>query len=138
MVDKRVNEIAKKIMPLYVVEGLFLDMQNTQDNMAKMIVEALPQERESLRTELSTQINNVVSNFIPSQFEKPATTTAPCRLAVVRTRYHEDHHDDDARPEGENNAKRQNTSEHGTYSVVPTEEVSQELLKEISGEIDVA
>nr|GEU60325.1 hypothetical protein [Tanacetum cinerariifolium] len=36
MVDKRVNEIANKTMPLYVADGLLLDMQKTQDNMAKM------------------------------------------------------------------------------------------------------
>nr|GEY61049.1 hypothetical protein [Tanacetum cinerariifolium] len=30
---------------------------------------------------------------------------------------HEDHHDDDARPEGESSTKRQKTSKNGTYSV---------------------
>ncbi|GKE53322.1 hypothetical protein Tco_1488478, partial [Tanacetum coccineum] len=51
------------------------------------------------------------------KFEKPVTSAAPCQIAIVRTRDHEDHHDDDARPEGENSAKRQKTSGHGTYSV---------------------
>nr|GEV37637.1 hypothetical protein [Tanacetum cinerariifolium] len=35
------------------------------------------------------------------KFKKPATSTAPCRMVVVRTRDHEDHHNVDARPEGE-------------------------------------
>ncbi|GJT74148.1 integrase, catalytic region, zinc finger, CCHC-type containing protein [Tanacetum coccineum] len=124
MVDKRVNEIAKKTVPLYVAEGLLLDRQKTQDNMAKMIAEALHQVRVSLRAELSTQINNDVSNSIPSQylmmkddeklcnddlsiwrslkikFEKPTTPSTQCRMTAIRTRDHEDHHDDDARPKG--------------------------------------
>ncbi|GJW83235.1 hypothetical protein Tco_0156380 [Tanacetum coccineum] len=161
MVDKRVNEIAKKIVPLYVAKGLLLDRKKTQDNIAKMIVEALQQKRESIRAELSTQINNVIFNFIPShadsflrnyisnnihhvhptqaptssaqdlqyqlylmmkddeklrtddlsiwwllkiKFEKPATSAAPCRLAVVRTKDH--HDDDDACPEGKSSAKK--------------------------------
>nr|GEW10747.1 hypothetical protein [Tanacetum cinerariifolium] len=37
---------------------------------------------------------------LKTKFEKPATSIAPFRLATVRTRDHEDHHDDDARPEG--------------------------------------
>nr|GEV45011.1 hypothetical protein [Tanacetum cinerariifolium] len=65
--------------------------------MAKMIGEALQQERESLRVELSTQINNAVTNSISSN--------------------HEDHKDDDAHPKGKSSTKRQKTSEHGTYSV---------------------
>ncbi|GJR03439.1 hypothetical protein Tco_0526423 [Tanacetum coccineum] len=42
---------------------------------------------------------------------------APCQVIVVRTSDHEDHHDDDARPEGERSLKRQKTSEHDTYLV---------------------
>ncbi|GJV08274.1 hypothetical protein Tco_1345930, partial [Tanacetum coccineum] len=50
------------------------------------------------------------------KYEKSAPHVEPCRVAVVRTRDHKDHHDDDARPEGESSAKRQRTSEHGTYT----------------------
>ncbi|GKB67455.1 hypothetical protein Tco_0928867 [Tanacetum coccineum] len=41
MDDKRVNEIAKKTVPLYVAEGLLLDMKKTQTDLATMIVEAV-------------------------------------------------------------------------------------------------
>ncbi|GJU76128.1 hypothetical protein Tco_1273198 [Tanacetum coccineum] len=92
-------------------------------------------------------------------FEKPAPPVAPYRLTIVCTRDHEDHHDDDAHPEGESSAKRQRTSEYGTYIVgessfeqvinesnppgsdndeVPSKEVSPELLEEISREVDEA
>ncbi|GJV66433.1 hypothetical protein Tco_1477261 [Tanacetum coccineum] len=40
MVDERVNEIAKKTMPLYVAGGLLLDRQKIQTDMANMIAEA--------------------------------------------------------------------------------------------------
>nr|GEZ60877.1 hypothetical protein [Tanacetum cinerariifolium] len=44
MVGDRVNEIAKKTVPLYVVEGLLLDKQKTQANVATMIVEAVQKD----------------------------------------------------------------------------------------------
>nr|GEU94800.1 hypothetical protein [Tanacetum cinerariifolium] len=79
MVDERVNEIAKKTVPLLTMLSLTLSL-------------------------------NI-------KFEKPATPIAPCQIAAVRTKDHEDHLDDDARPEGKSSAKRQNTFEHGTYTV---------------------
>ncbi|GKC21928.1 hypothetical protein Tco_1024078 [Tanacetum coccineum] len=51
------------------------------------------------------------------KFEKPIPPVAPCRIIVVCTRDHEDHHDDDARLEGESSAKRQRMFDHRTYSV---------------------
>ncbi|GJX41157.1 hypothetical protein Tco_0256147 [Tanacetum coccineum] len=132
MVDKIVNKIAKKLVLLYVAEGLLLDRQTTHTDMDTLIAEDVLKERETLRVELSMQI----------KFEKPAPRVNPCRIAAVRTRDHEDHHDDDAHPKGESSAKRHKTSEHGTYSMdddqVPTEEVSPELLEEISGKVDEA
>ncbi|GKB81674.1 hypothetical protein Tco_0948569 [Tanacetum coccineum] len=126
MVDKRVKKIVKKLVPLYVAEVLLLDRQQTQTDIAALVAEAI-------------------------KFEKPAPPVAPCRLATIRTIDHEDHHDDDARPKGESNAKRQRMSEHGTYTVressseqvmdddeVPSKEVSPELLKEILREVDEA
>ncbi|GKC18436.1 hypothetical protein Tco_1020586 [Tanacetum coccineum] len=41
MVGDRVNEIAKKTTPLYVAEGLLLDKQKTQADVATMIAEAV-------------------------------------------------------------------------------------------------
>ncbi|GKC69816.1 hypothetical protein Tco_1115699 [Tanacetum coccineum] len=41
MVGDRVNEIAKKTTPLYVAEGLLLDKQKTQADVAVMIAEAV-------------------------------------------------------------------------------------------------
>nr|GEY43130.1 hypothetical protein [Tanacetum cinerariifolium] len=109
------------------------------------------------------------------KFEKITTATA-CRPSAIRPRDHEDYQDDDARPKGDNSAKRQKMFKHGTYSFgelsfgqvmkqepnlsglgtqeqldefdawmedaetnddeVPDDKVSQELLEEMSGEID--
>ncbi|GJT54607.1 hypothetical protein Tco_0989661 [Tanacetum coccineum] len=73
------------------------------------------------------------------KYEKYARHVEPYRVDAFRSRYHEDHQDDDARPEGESSAKRQRTFEHGMYTrgtdddEVPSEEVSPELLAEVSG-----
>ncbi|GJZ23629.1 hypothetical protein Tco_0561088 [Tanacetum coccineum] len=39
------------------------------------------------------------------------------KVAIVYTRDHEDHHDDNARPEGESSVKRQRTFEFGNYTI---------------------
>ncbi|GJW85210.1 probable aldo-keto reductase 2 [Tanacetum coccineum] len=76
MVVDRVNEIAKKTVPLY-------------------------KERENLRAEVTLQVNNAIANSIPPQvdtflrnymsnnilhikFDKPAPFVAPCRTAAIR------------------------------------------------------
>ncbi|GJR83437.1 hypothetical protein Tco_0154222 [Tanacetum coccineum] len=69
-----------------------------------MINEAIQKERENLRFEVTSQI----------KFEKIIIDTS-CRPFAILPRDHEDHQDNDAHPEGESNAKRQNTIEHGTY-----------------------
>ncbi|GJY82444.1 hypothetical protein Tco_0495820 [Tanacetum coccineum] len=71
-------------------------------------------------------------------------------VKLVKKFYH-----DDAHPEGENSAKRQKTSKHGTYvfresssgqtneskpddDELPTKKVSQELMEEMSQKVDEA
>ncbi|GJS04036.1 hypothetical protein Tco_0320544 [Tanacetum coccineum] len=61
------------------------DEQKTQSDVAAMIVETIQKERENLRDEVISQVNDVVANHIP--------------------------------PQGESSAKRQKTSEHGTYLI---------------------
>nr|GEU50421.1 copia protein [Tanacetum cinerariifolium] len=81
-----------------VMEESLTKMVDDPD-VAKMIANAIQQECENLRAEISLQINNAITNYIPSQ---------------VHLRDHNDPYDD-AHPEGENSAKRQKMSEHGTY-----------------------
>ncbi|GKD76909.1 hypothetical protein Tco_1339530 [Tanacetum coccineum] len=110
MVDDRVNELTKTQVPLYVAEGL------------KMIVDAIKKERENLQEEITSQINNAITNHIPSQVDSSVinymsgliASNTPCKSSAIRPRDQDDPHDN-AHPEGENSAKRHKTSEHGTY-----------------------
>ncbi|GJX53840.1 hypothetical protein Tco_0282209 [Tanacetum coccineum] len=85
MVDDRIKRLLKTHVPLY--------------------------ERENLRSEISSQINDAITNHIPSQVDSSVRNYIP---STVCSRDQYDPHDD-AHLEGENDAKRQKTSEHGTY-----------------------
>ncbi|GJY36359.1 hypothetical protein Tco_0421737 [Tanacetum coccineum] len=86
-----------------------------------------------------------ISLSLKIKFEGIIVATA-CRPSAILTRYHDDYQDDDDHPEGESSAKRQKTSECGTYSVedartddeISDDKISQELVEEMSREIDEA
>ncbi|GJY99199.1 hypothetical protein Tco_0516629 [Tanacetum coccineum] len=69
------------------------------------------QERENLRSEITLQINDAISNNMPSHVDSSVRNYIP---SVVRLRDQDDPRDD-AHPEGENSVKRQKTSEHGSF-----------------------
>nr|GEU57130.1 hypothetical protein [Tanacetum cinerariifolium] len=86
-------------------------------------------ERENLRFEISSQINDAISNHIRLQlqhddlpiwlalkykFERLHVATTPCRPSTIRPRY-QDNLYNDAHPKGVIDAKRQKTSEHGNF-----------------------
>ncbi|GJS37072.1 hypothetical protein Tco_0535454 [Tanacetum coccineum] len=114
-----------------------------QADVAKIIADAIQQDHKNLRVEITSQINNAITNHIPSQVDSSVrnymsdnpqlqhddlliwlalkikfkglhTSNTPCRSSAIRPRDQDDPHDD-APPEGENSAKRQKTSKHGTY-----------------------
>ncbi|GKD15268.1 hypothetical protein Tco_1199675 [Tanacetum coccineum] len=144
MVDDQVNELTKTQVLIYVAQGLIMERQQRQADVAKMIADAIQQERENLRAEISLQINNAISNHIPSQvdssvrnymsghilhlqqddlpiwlalkykFDRLHVSNTPCRPSIVLLRDQDDPHDD-AHPEGQNSIKRQITSEHETF-----------------------
>nr|GEW39024.1 hypothetical protein [Tanacetum cinerariifolium] len=62
MVDKRFNKIAKKLVPLYVAEGLLLDMQKAQTDIAALVTKAVKKEGENIRAELSMHVTNIIAN----------------------------------------------------------------------------
>ncbi|GJW62827.1 hypothetical protein Tco_0112162 [Tanacetum coccineum] len=133
MVGDRVNEIAKKTVLLYVVEGLLLNKQKTQADVAAIIVDSFlrnymsnnilhvhpTQASTSSAQDLQYQLYLLMKDdeklcnddfsiwwSLKIKFDKPAPSATPCRTAAIRPRDHDDHHDD-AHPEGENSAKRQ-------------------------------
>ncbi|GKB00553.1 hypothetical protein Tco_0828546 [Tanacetum coccineum] len=69
MVNKEVNKIAKMFIPIYVVEGLLLERQKTQADIATMIVEAIQKEHDNLRAEVISHVNDAIANHIPLQEE---------------------------------------------------------------------
>ncbi|GKA51595.1 hypothetical protein Tco_0744791 [Tanacetum coccineum] len=88
------------------------------------------------------------------KFENLQVPQTTCRPSAVRPRDQDDPHDD-AHPEGENSAKRQKTSEYEAYvsgesssgqvneeerddDEIPTKQVSQDIMEEVSLTIDEA
>ncbi|GKA02978.1 hypothetical protein Tco_0675759 [Tanacetum coccineum] len=69
MVDDHVKELAKTQVPIYIVEGLIMERKQNQADMAKMIADAIQQDRENLHVEISSQTNNAITNHIPSQVD---------------------------------------------------------------------
>ncbi|GJV88711.1 hypothetical protein Tco_1532649 [Tanacetum coccineum] len=128
MVDHKTNDFMKNNLPKAIAEAIQSERKKVQDDIAAMVADSVQKERQNIRAELSVQVTNDVANIVPS-------------VDVVRTRDHEDHHDDNARPEGESSAKIQKTFAHGTFKTgidddeVHDEEVSPELLDEVSGNV---
>ncbi|GKA99550.1 hypothetical protein Tco_0827544 [Tanacetum coccineum] len=69
MVDTHVKELTKTQVPIYVAQGLIMERQQSQADVAKMIADASQQERKNLRAKISSQINNAITNHIPSQVD---------------------------------------------------------------------
>ncbi|GJV92526.1 hypothetical protein Tco_1540339 [Tanacetum coccineum] len=129
MIGDQVNKITKKTDPLYVAEGLLFGRKKTQADVAAMIAEAVQKERENLHVHPTLVI----------KFEK-ITTATPCQTSAIRPRDHEDHQEYDARLEGESkqfddfDARMEDVGTYDDDDDVPAEEVSHELLEEMSGE----
>ncbi|GJT05973.1 hypothetical protein Tco_0840435 [Tanacetum coccineum] len=69
MVDDQVKELTKTQVPVYVAQGLIMERQQSQADGTKMILDAIQQERKNLRSEITSQINDAISNHIPSQVD---------------------------------------------------------------------
>ncbi|GJU12944.1 zinc finger, CCHC-type containing protein [Tanacetum coccineum] len=128
-------------VPLYVAHGLIMEIQQSQADVEKIIADAIQQERENLRSEISSQINDAITNHIPSQVDSCVRNYIP---SAVHPRDQDDPHDD-AHPEGGMMQKRKrHLSMEPLYSYatdddkLPTEKVSQELVDEMSQTVDEA
>ncbi|GJT57600.1 hypothetical protein Tco_0992654 [Tanacetum coccineum] len=109
MVNSRVKELTKTQVSIYVAQRLIMERQHSQADVAKMIADAIQQEHENLRVEISLKINNVITNHIPSQvdssirnymlalkikFEGLQASNIPFRPSAIRPRDQDDPHDD--------------------------------------------
>ncbi|GKE30213.1 hypothetical protein Tco_1445597 [Tanacetum coccineum] len=157
MVDKTLNDIMKKNLPKIVADRIRSERQKVHNDLATLVADAAKKERESIRAELFSQVTHDVANIVPSQmkdderardndlavwlslkikFEKPIPLVEPYRVATVHTRNHEDHDDDDARTQEQLEDFDAWQDGQGTDDDdVPDEEVSPELLDEVSRKV---
>ncbi|GKB84426.1 hypothetical protein Tco_0956698 [Tanacetum coccineum] len=130
MVDDRVKELTKTQVPLYVAEGLIMERKHNQADVAKMIADTIQQDN-AITNHIPSQVDSSVRSYMSDnpqlqhddlpiwlalkiEFEGLHASNTHCRSSAIRPRDQDDPYDD-AHPEGENSAKRQKTSEHGTY-----------------------
>nr|GEU34334.1 hypothetical protein [Tanacetum cinerariifolium] len=102
IVDHNTKDFMKNNLPRVVAEAIKCKRQNVKKDIATMVVEAVQKEREKIRAKLSGQVNNDIDNIAPSQVD---SFLREYTVDVVHTRDHKDHPDDDARLEGESNAR---------------------------------
>ncbi|GKB18612.1 hypothetical protein Tco_0852535 [Tanacetum coccineum] len=96
-VEKQVPKQVKVQFPVYVTKGLLLERQQNKEETDKMIAKAMLQERRRLQAKISSQIQQVIDNNIPSLVDA-----------------FDDPHDN-APPKGENSIKWQKISEYEAH-----------------------
>ncbi|GJZ90022.1 hypothetical protein Tco_0661949 [Tanacetum coccineum] len=69
MVDERIKKILQTQVPLHVAQRIILEREKSQTKVAKMIADAIQQERDNFRSEISSHVNDVITNHIPSQVD---------------------------------------------------------------------
>ncbi|GJU23673.1 hypothetical protein Tco_1157015 [Tanacetum coccineum] len=143
MVDDRVKELTKTQVPIHVAEGLIMERKQNQADVAKMIADVDSSVRNYMSghilhvhptqaSQASTQEQQYqlyltmkdnpqlqhddlrIWLALKIKLKGLTASNTPCRSSAIRPRDQDDPHDD-AHLEGENSAKRQKTSEHGTY-----------------------
>ncbi|GKB56765.1 hypothetical protein Tco_0912951, partial [Tanacetum coccineum] len=165
MVDECIKKILQTQVPLHVAKGTILEREKSQAEVAKMIVDAIQQERKNFRSEISSQVNDAITNQIPLQvdssvmnnpqlqqedltiwialkykFKRLHMATTPCRPFAICPRDQDDSHDD-AHLGGERivqKGRRHLSMEPTDDDVLPNEKVSQELVDEMSQTVDEA
>ncbi|GJR27869.1 hypothetical protein Tco_1104101 [Tanacetum coccineum] len=64
------TNLVRDQVPVYVAEGLILERQNTKEEMERMIAKAILQERGNIQAEISSQIQKAIDNQIPYQVDE--------------------------------------------------------------------
>nr|GEZ84984.1 hypothetical protein [Tanacetum cinerariifolium] len=124
MVSKEVNKIDKTSVLIYVAEGLLLERQKTQADVAAMIAKAIKKEHDNLHAERHKTFEHGTYSLGESSFGQGM--------------------DQDQDPPG--SCTQEQLDEFDAWmdgfgsndDEVPDDKVSQELLKEMSGELDEA
>ncbi|GJW55807.1 hypothetical protein Tco_0099892 [Tanacetum coccineum] len=69
MVDDHVKELTKTQVLIYVAQGLIMERKQNQADVAKMVADAIQKEQSNLWANITSQINNAITNHIPSQVD---------------------------------------------------------------------
>ncbi|GKA96236.1 hypothetical protein Tco_0818331, partial [Tanacetum coccineum] len=133
-VKKQVPEQVRDQVPVYVAEGLILERQNTKEEMERMIAKAILQERGNMQAEISSQIQNAIDNHIPSQLQQQDIAiwlALQMKFENLQTSEYE------AYVSGESSSGQVNEEERDDDEI-PTKQVSQDIMEEVSLTIDEA
>ncbi|GJZ69198.1 hypothetical protein Tco_0632748 [Tanacetum coccineum] len=109
-IGKEIKDTLKEVVHKMVDETT---NQNIKDNLTMVVIEGIKLEWEKTKADIASMVAELALMY---KFGKPTPNVDPCRVDTFCSRDHEDHHDDDARPEGEISTKRQRTSEHSTFT----------------------
>ncbi|GKB51328.1 hypothetical protein Tco_0902081 [Tanacetum coccineum] len=138
MVDTHIKEQVKKQVPeevrdqvlVYVAEGLHLERQKTKEEMERMIAKAILQERGNIQAEISSQIQKAIDNQIPSQVDALSSSGQV--------------NEEERGPSTSGNQEQVDDYDFWTDSYasdddeIPTKQVSQDIMEEVSLTIDEA
>nr|GEX17891.1 hypothetical protein [Tanacetum cinerariifolium] len=67
--EDKINDEVHNQVPLYVAEGLILEMQKTKKDMEKIIAKAILQDSWNIQAQISSQIQQAIASDIPSQVD---------------------------------------------------------------------
>ncbi|GJV70124.1 retrovirus-related pol polyprotein from transposon TNT 1-94 [Tanacetum coccineum] len=127
----------------------------------KMIAKAMLQEHGRLQAEISSQIQQAIDNHIPSlvdesdiaiwlalqmKFETLQVPQTTCRTSAVRPRDQDDPHDDAPPKGGERHSNQEQVHDYDFWTEsyasdddeIPTKQVSQDIMEEVSLTINEA
>ncbi|GKF24513.1 hypothetical protein Tco_0076835, partial [Tanacetum coccineum] len=161
----QVPEQVRNQVPVYVAEGLILERQKAKEETERLIAKAILQERDaSIRSYMSGHIHEqqyqmylamkadpqwqqqdiAIWLALQMKIERNTVLQTACRTPVVRPRDQDDPHDD-AYLEGENSYQEQDDdfdfwtdSYASDDDEIPTKQVLQDIMKEVSLTIDEA
>ncbi|GJW86569.1 hypothetical protein Tco_0161909 [Tanacetum coccineum] len=107
-VDGVLNDIVPKI-----ASNATNDLIN--DNLLRIVGSVVQNEKEASQATMKMDLQSQVADqelwdFLRTKYEKSSISSGSCITYTFRKRDHDDHHQDDAPPEGENRAKSQKRS----------------------------
>ncbi|GKA30612.1 hypothetical protein Tco_0716917 [Tanacetum coccineum] len=110
----------------FLMDSAYLEVQNSNLQMSSFKLQ------NTCRFANLHQVDSFLWNYMSNNILH-VHPTQTAQATAQEKQGHDNYQNDDASPEGENSAKRQKIFEH-----VPDDKISQELVEEMSGEIDEA